>query len=175
MGESHPAEPKVVVEFCTSDLTPRYLNDQQRLTLLKLLGTRYDPDKDLVRMSCEKFTTAAQNKRFLGDLINTLIKEAKEGDSFADVPLDLRHHKPKRKPTFPESWVMTDERKAQLEAARLKKRQAELEGMRVVDGNEIVDEAMENLRVLAAPAPGASREKVTVPAGGRQKKPLRGR
>jgi small subunit ribosomal protein S35 len=175
MGESHPAEPKVVVEFCTSDLTPRYLNEEQRLTLLKLLGTRYNPDKDLVRMSCEKFTTAAQNKRFLGDLINTLIKEAKEGDSFADIPLDLRHHKPKRKPTFPESWVLTSERKAQLEAARLKKKQAELEGVRIVDGNQIIEEAMENRRVPERPTPDASREKVTVPAGGRQRGPLRGR
>lgn len=149
------------MELCSSDLTPTYLTEEQRLTLLKLVGTRYNPDKDLIKMSCEKFPSRAQNKRYLGDLINSLIKEAKEGDSFADIPLDLRHHKPKRRHEFPREWALTEERKAELERAREERKKKELERMTVVDGNEVIGEAMEK---LAAPAPEP--ERVAVPLKG---------
>ncbi|QSS64291.1 37S ribosomal protein Rsm24, partial [Histoplasma capsulatum] len=32
MGETHPAEAKVVVEFCSKDLVPNYLTEEQRIT-----------------------------------------------------------------------------------------------------------------------------------------------
>ena len=127
MGETHPAEPKVVVEFCTADLP---LEPNQRLKLIKLLGARYNPQKDLVRMSCEQFQHAAQNKRRLLDLINTLIAEAKnesdaEGgkDTFDDVPVDFRHVKWKKKLEFPDEWKLTPEREQLL---RERWRQSEL-------------------------------------------------
>jgi small subunit ribosomal protein S35 len=82
MGEQHPAEPKVVMELASQDLTPKYLTEAQRQTFLKLAGTRYNPQTDIVRMSSEKYGSRAQNKRYLADLVNSLIKEAKEGDSF---------------------------------------------------------------------------------------------
>lgn len=172
MGESHPAEPKVVMEVCTKDLTPTYLTEEQRTTLTKLLGARYNPQKDLVRMSCEKFPSSAQNKRYLGDLINTLITEAKKGDSFADVPLDTRHHKPKPKVLFPSSWIMTEERRTQLQATRDERKKAELERLNnVVDGNEAIAAARNprgNQLAEGSSSDDASKgEKVTVPAGGR--------
>lgn len=103
MGEYHPAAKKVVVQFCTKDLEG--LSESQRIKLIKLVGVRYNPDTDVVRMSCEKFEAAAQNKRYLGDLVNKLIAEAKDpADSFEDVPLDLRHHKSKTVPQYPEEW-----------------------------------------------------------------------
>ena len=149
MGEQHPAEPKVVVEFCSKDLTPKYLNEDQRQTLLKLVGTRYNPEKDLIHMSCEKFGTRAQNKRYLGDLVKTLIKEAKEGDSFADIPLDLRHYKPKKKKlTFPESWNLTEERKQELKARRAERSRVIGERWGRIDGNAIVLEAAQVLPSL---------------------------
>ena len=74
MGEQHPAEKKVVVEFCVQDMPN--LTDLQRDKLIKLVGVRYNPETDIVKMSCEMFETQAQNKRYLGDLVNTLLREA---------------------------------------------------------------------------------------------------
>lgn len=135
MGEPHPAARKVVVEFRPGSL--RDLDEEQRLKLIKLAGVRYNPSTRTVKMSCESFETQAQNKRYLADTIAALIAEAKdlESDSFADVPLDFRHHKPKKQPKFPKAWIMTEERKAELE----KKRNTQLleEGGRV-ERKEIV-------------------------------------
>lgn len=168
MGEQHPAEPKVVVELASKDLTPKYLSGAQRQTFLKLVGPRYNPDTDIVRMSCEKFPSRAQNKRYLGDLINTLIKEAKEGDSFADIPLDLRHHKPKTKIAFPESWKMTEERRKQLAARRAERELLAQQRQAVVDGNAIVAQAAKTLPSLN-PAlleiANEEQERVAVPVG----------
>ncbi|EED17713.1 37S ribosomal protein Rsm24, putative [Talaromyces stipitatus ATCC 10500] len=149
MGEQHPAEHKVVVELSSKDLVPKHLTEAQRQTFLKLVGPRYNPDTDIVRMSCEKFSARAQNKRYLGDTIKNLIKEAKEGDSFADVPLDLRHHKPKVRYTFPESWKMTDNRKHQLLTDRELRLQSEQERNTVVDGKESVLHAIRTLPALS--------------------------
>ncbi len=177
MGESHPAENKVVVELSTADLVPKYLTEQQRLTFQKLVGPRFNPDTDIVRMSCEKFSTRAQNKRYLGDIVNTLLKEAKEGDSFADIPLDTRHHKPKKRYQFPESWVMTQERKKQLEANRAEQKRLQQERQAVVDGNSVIAEAVQALPSLNPALKAhatAEREKVAVKVGGKaQKKKLR--
>ena len=102
MGESHPAAKKILLEFCTSDLP---LTPTQRTKLIKLVGVRYNPQTDVVKMSSEMFETQAQNKRYLGDLVDTLMAEARdEKDTFEDVPLDFRHHRFKTKPQFPESW-----------------------------------------------------------------------
>lgn len=96
-------------------------------------------------MSAENFETQAQNKRYLGDTVNTLINEAKDAeDLFADVPFDFRHHKPKPRLQFPEEWLLTEERKKVLEekrAARLadENRRAGLpEGL--VDGIREIEE-----------------------------------
>ncbi|KAL2861438.1 mitochondrial ribosomal subunit protein-domain-containing protein [Aspergillus pseudodeflectus] len=148
LGESHPAENKVVVELSSRDLVPTYLSEEQRQTFLKIVGPRFNPDTDIVRMSCEKFATRAQNKRYLGDLVGTLLKEAKEGDSFADIPLDLRHHKPKPKVTFPESWIMTETRKKQLAATRAERIRLAHERQVTVDGKSVITEATKVLPAL---------------------------
>ncbi|KAJ5809992.1 uncharacterized protein N7503_002210 [Penicillium pulvis] len=176
MGEQHPAEPKVVVELASKDLTPKHLTEAQRQTFLKLVGTRYNPQTDIVRMSSEQFGSRAQNKRYLADLVNSLIKEAKTGDSFADIPLDLRHHKPKIRPQFPDSWKMTDERRRQLAARREERYNAEKQREAIVDGNQIVGHAVLSLPefnpALKAKAT-AERERVAVHVGSRAKKPVR--
>ncbi|CAK7263538.1 37S ribosomal protein S24, mitochondrial [Sporothrix epigloea] len=116
MGEFHPAERKVVVEFCPADFD---LTPVQADKLRKLVGPRYNPEKDIVRMSCEKFEHQAQNKRYLGDLVDKLLVEARDPtDTFEDVPLDTRHHKFKYKPKFPREWRLTETRKEELEALR---------------------------------------------------------
>lgn len=159
MGEQHPAEPKVVVELCSKDLTPKHLTEEQRQTFIKLTGSRYNPDTDVVRMSSEKYPARAQNKRYLGDLVNTLIKEAREGDSFADIPQDFRHHTPaKRTPAFPKSWILTEARKKQLEAIREERRP---KGEDVLDGNSLVLQAARELPSLEG-GPKPTPERVPV-------------
>ncbi|KAJ6189607.1 hypothetical protein N7519_004515 [Penicillium mononematosum] len=172
MGEQHPAEPKVVVELASQDLTPKYLTEAQRQTFLKLAGTRYNPQTDIIRMSSEKFGSRAQNKRYLADVVNSMIKEAKEGDSFADIPLDLRHHKQKTRLQFPESWNMTEARRNQLAARRKERLAAEETRAALVDGNSIVSDAIKALPSLnpALQAKAADeRERVAVKVGARKK------
>jgi len=74
MGEFHPAEKKVVVQFCPNDLG---LTEQQQSKLAKLAGPRYNPETGIIKMSCEMYEHQAQNKRYLGDLVEKMIAEAK--------------------------------------------------------------------------------------------------
>lgn len=74
MGEVHPAEKKVVVEFSPADFG---LTDQQQLKLKKLAGVRYNPKKEIIKMSCESFEHQAQNKRHLAETVEQLIAEAR--------------------------------------------------------------------------------------------------
>jgi small subunit ribosomal protein S35 len=134
MGESHPAEKKVVVEFNTKDLQKAAnLSEPQRIKMIKLAGVRYNPSTDVIRMSSERFEHAAQNKRYLGDVVNNLVKEAKnESDMLEDIPLDFRHHKPKPKQVFPEEWKMTGKRIEELQRLRI----ASAEGQRLLAARE---------------------------------------
>ena len=149
MGEVHPGSKKIVLEFCTRDL--RVLTEAQRIKLIKLVGPRYNPENDIVKMSSEMFETPAQNKRYLGDLVDTLIEEAKdETDTFEDVPLDFRHHKFKPRREFPEEWKLTKEKKKGLEEGRKLRLEAEREREvqgKLVEGVRVVEEAMKKLPV----------------------------
>ncbi|KAL8915585.1 MAG: hypothetical protein Q9171_000150 [Xanthocarpia ochracea] len=167
MGETHPAAKKVVLEFCTRDLPD--LTEAQRIKLVKLVGVRYNPETDLVKMSCEMFETQAQNKRYLGDLVDTLMAEARDpSDMFEDVPLDFRHHKSKPKIEFPEEWKLTEQRRAQLEENQRQRELRETEREKtgtLVDGVQIIEQVME---AMTRKAPVAV--KVEAPKGkGRQK------
>ncbi|KAI1425043.1 mitochondrial ribosomal subunit protein-domain-containing protein [Xylaria sp. FL1777] len=118
MGEFHPAEKKVVLEFSPNDMP---LDDAQKQKLRKLLGPRLNPETDIAKMSCEQFEHPAQNKRYLGDVVNKLVAQAKDPtDMFEDVPLDTRHHTFKVKPKFPKEWRLTEERRKFLEDTRQK-------------------------------------------------------
>lgn len=134
MGEAHPASRKVVVTFSPHGIPN--ITTEQVLKLKKLAGPRYNPSKNEIKMSCESFETQAQNKRYLATTINALIAEATdpEADSFADVPLDLRHHKRKPKHRFPEEWKMTNERRMQLEGGR---RERMLGEVKRIEENEV--------------------------------------
>lgn len=136
MGESHPAEGKVVVQFSPSDLK---LTPVQTDKLKKLAGPRYNPEKDVVKMSCESYEHQAQNKLYLTGLVDDLIAAAKDpADTFEDVPLDLRHHRVRQKPRFPKEWRMTDKRRAELAEQR---RAAQIEDMKRAEGGLLVDGA----------------------------------
>ena len=143
LGESHPATNKVVVEFSPSDLP---LSAPQRDKLIKLAGVRYNPSLDIIKISCESFDTQAQNKRFLGESIERLVKEAKDPkDMFEDVPFDFRHHKPKKRYEFPKEWILTKERKQYLEEKRARTLQLDdqkLNNGQLIDGKLIVETSM---------------------------------
>ena len=163
MGESHPAANKVVLEFCTADLP---LTPAQRLKLIKLVGVRYNPQTDVVKMSSESFETQAQNKRYLGDLVDVLMAEAKdETDTLEDIPVDFRHVKWKPKLEFPEHWKLTEERRQVLEKqwAEAEARESErlAEGT-VVDGVALIEAAIKSMSLAASKA-----DRLKVPIGGK--------
>lgn len=140
MGEAHPAERKVVVQFAPDDLK---LTPVQTSKLKKLAGPRYNPETEFVKMSCESYEHQAQNKAYLQNLVSDLIAAAKDpADTFEDVPLDLRHHRVKPKPRFPREWRMTEQRRLELEAQRktaaLADLQREEQGL-LVDGQKVID------------------------------------
>lgn len=171
MGETHPAEKKIVLEFCTRDLPD--LTEAQRIKLIKLVGPRYNPIKDIVKMSCEMFETQAQNKRYLGDLVDTLMAEAKDGsDMFEDVPLDFRHHKFEPPPDFPEAWKMTPERMEQLELDRQKRlleEQARDKGGKIINGLEVIGKFLKTVPVIDPKQVLAAGKEKTKGPGSRQK------
>ncbi|KAK3316718.1 mitochondrial ribosomal subunit protein-domain-containing protein [Apodospora peruviana] len=161
MGEFHPAERKVVVEFSPKDFPG--LTEPQQLKLMKLAGPRYNPDKGLVKMSCERFEHQAQNKRYLGDLVQKMIATAQVSiplgpclcldptDMFEDVPLDTRHHKLTSKPRFPKEWRMSEERRAELESIRrtaFELDQKKQKSGRLVDGVKIIEKHLQNVPVM---------------------------
>ncbi|KAI0108306.1 mitochondrial ribosomal protein [Daldinia grandis] len=141
MGEFHPAENKVVLEFSPKDMP---LDEAQQLKLKKLLGPRYNPETDIAKMSCEQYEHQAQNKRYLSDLVDSLMARAKDpSDMFEDIPLDTRHHPIKIKPKFPKEWRMNEERIKYLEDVRQKSLlldQTKEEAGALVDGKEKISQ-----------------------------------
>jgi small subunit ribosomal protein S35 len=147
MGEFHPAEKKVVVQFAPDDLK---LTPVQTDKLKKLAGARYNPETELIKMSCESFEHQAQNKRYLSDLVDDLIAAAKDPkDTFADIPLDVRHHQFKNKPKFPKEWLLTPDRRRELDEHRQRLAIADLQKTEkglLVDGQKLHEEVlMKNL------------------------------
>ncbi|OLL21927.1 37S ribosomal protein S24, mitochondrial [Neolecta irregularis DAH-3] len=101
-GESHPAASKVVLQLAIDDLV---LSPKEKHKMALLAGPRFNPQNQTLKLSCQAFPTILQNKKYLTDLVNKLIAEAKEHDDlFEDLPLDTRHYKPKKKFPFPEEW-----------------------------------------------------------------------
>jgi small subunit ribosomal protein S35 len=102
MGEDHPAEKKVVVEFTTADMPN--LTPIQREKLKKLVGVRYNPTTDIVKISCEMYESQAQNKRYLGNVIDSLLIEARVFHSLLlNTSANVSRIKPTHSRTFP--WI----------------------------------------------------------------------
>lgn len=143
MGEAHPAERKVVLQFAPDDLK---LSAVQTDKLKKLAGARYNPETELIKMSSDSYEHQAQNKRYLSDLANGLIVAAKDpADTFADIPLDTRHHEFTKKPRFPPEWRMTEERRQELNDYRLRQADTDLEreqAGKLVTGQKVIEDAL---------------------------------
>lgn len=108
LGEDHPNSKKVVVSVYTKDLG---LGTKELHKFRLLARTRYDHQSDLFKMSSDKFESAAQNARYLHDILQRLIAESKDlTDDFSDIPLDTRHtiaknlRKKRHNYEFPEEW-----------------------------------------------------------------------
>ncbi|KAF9949742.1 37S ribosomal protein S24, mitochondrial [Mortierella alpina] len=105
IGEpNHPAARKVVLTVDTKSLP---LTNPELHKFLLLVGPRYDPVKEQIKMTCEKFQDRSQNFKWLSDTLDKLINEAKkEPESVSDVPLDLRHAAKNMRPKvrFPKEW-----------------------------------------------------------------------
>lgn len=172
-GEPHPASRKVVVEFTVAHLG---LTEAAALKLKKLAGARYNPEKDVVRMNCESFETQAQNKRYLGQTVDKLITESKDtkGDSFEDIPLDLRHHKAKKRLVFPEEWKLTPARREALEAKRkalLLEEGKRVEQDQVVSGAAAIEKARQ-LKLSQVEEPVMAEARQSLPKGKQGKKEM---
>uniref|UniRef100_A0A8H7NFQ6 Small ribosomal subunit protein mS35 mitochondrial conserved domain-containing protein n=1 Tax=Bionectria ochroleuca TaxID=29856 RepID=A0A8H7NFQ6_BIOOC len=167
MGDTHPAEKKVVVQFAPDDLG---LTPVQAEKLKKLAGPRYNPETEFVKISCESYTHPAQNKRYLSNLVDDLIAAAKDPkDTFEDIPLDTRHHKTQEKPKFPKEWLVTEDRQKFLEEDR---RRVGLEEYQAIQAGELVDgkQAINNYLVKKMEDEQRKLEEVVeVPKGGAAK------
>lgn len=104
-GEDHPSASKVVMRV---DVRKLGLGEGELLKLKKLAGSRIDHNTQILKMSSERFNDPAQNRKYLSDTLDKLIKEAKDmTDTFEDIPLDTRHSDRKlkhKRPKFPKSW-----------------------------------------------------------------------
>ena len=128
-------------------------------------------------MSCEKFESAAQNKRYLGDLVNALIAEAVDPskDNFEDVPFDFRHHKPKKVYEFPEEWKLGPGKENRVrslvkgrEERKLLAEEMKERGEEEVDGDEILKVYV--ARAAAPPERGSNTIESGRFKGGRQER-----
>jgi small subunit ribosomal protein S35 len=81
LGEKHPAAKKVVLTVHLKKLreslqTDNRFDDAWEHKFKLLCGTRYNPDTDLVHMSCEQYPYPAQNKRWLSDKLDEMVQAA---------------------------------------------------------------------------------------------------
>lgn len=104
LGDKYQAKDrKVVLRVQVSQLG---LKGPQLHKFLLLVGPRYNPETDELKMSETREPSSLMNKKRLADTLSELISESKKTDDmFADVPLSFGHHKYKYKMPFPAEWL----------------------------------------------------------------------
>ncbi|KAI9184052.1 37S ribosomal protein S24, mitochondrial [Blastocladiella emersonii ATCC 22665] len=112
---THPMARKVTLTVSLCELVhAEQLTPAAKHTLLLLAGPRYNPVDGVITMAEDRFPYRAQNKAFAADTFAELLRQAKaNADTYADVPLDLRHaakkvavRDRKRKLQFPKEWLL---------------------------------------------------------------------
>ncbi|CAG8529964.1 12980_t:CDS:2 [Rhizophagus irregularis] len=89
IGESSPIQNKVVLTIELHSIKA-LLTQKQLHKFVLLCGPRFNGIE--FKFSCDKFPHANQNKKYLSDLVDKLLEEAKkEDDKFEDIPMDTRH------------------------------------------------------------------------------------
>lgn len=53
-------------------------NDREKEILLEIVGARYNPKKGVLKLSSEKFASRIENKRYLVDMIERIVSNARK-------------------------------------------------------------------------------------------------
>ncbi|KAJ2607917.1 37S ribosomal protein S24, mitochondrial [Coemansia sp. RSA 1365] len=104
MGEKFLAQDrKVILRVKVAKLG---LKTPELHKFLLLVGVRYNPQSDELKMSENREATSLLNKRRLADTLASLIAQAKNEDSFADVPLDYTYLNRGITQNIPKKWTI---------------------------------------------------------------------
>ena len=71
-----PGEHRVIVKVALSAIP--FENEQEKEIFLEIVGSRYNPKKGDLQLSSEKFASRIENKRYLVDMIERLVFNAKK-------------------------------------------------------------------------------------------------
>ena len=71
----HPNEFKVVLEVYVKDLN---LSENGLEALIDIVGPRYNANKQLLKLTCNKFDTRVENRNYLVWLLDSLLQEAEK-------------------------------------------------------------------------------------------------
>ncbi|GAA93384.1 uncharacterized protein L969DRAFT_77715 [Mixia osmundae IAM 14324] len=64
---------------------------EARDTIRKLAGTRWDAEKDVIAISCQRYNTQEANAKWCSDTLDRLIRSARDKSvDLSDIPLDDR-------------------------------------------------------------------------------------
>ncbi|KAJ2502305.1 37S ribosomal protein S24, mitochondrial [Coemansia sp. RSA 1972] len=123
IGDKHLSEDrKVLLRLQVSKLG---LKGAELRKFLLLVGDRYNPEIDELKMSENRESSSLMNKKVLGDTLIALITEAKKtDDQFADVPLDFSSRGYKPAPVFPTEWLPKLKEKREVKKQRKAKKES---------------------------------------------------
>ncbi|KAJ2481929.1 37S ribosomal protein S24, mitochondrial [Coemansia sp. RSA 2131] len=115
IGDKHLSDDrKVLLRLQVSKLG---LKGAELRKFLLLVGDRYNPEIDELKMSENRESSSLLNKKVLADTLIALITEAKKtDDQFADIPLDFSSRGYKPAPKFPTEWLPKLKEKRQVKA-----------------------------------------------------------
>jgi len=89
----HPASRKAVLTVPLAELVEhRKLSDASLHKLKLLAGARFDPERNEIKISADRFPSVRMNTKWASDALDRLLHEAEDlTDDMKDIPLDLRH------------------------------------------------------------------------------------
>lgn len=71
-----PGEHRVTVKVALSAIP--FENEREKDVFIQIVGSRYDPKKGDLQLSSEKFASRIENKRYLVDMIERIVSNARE-------------------------------------------------------------------------------------------------
>ncbi|KAL3817561.1 hypothetical protein ACHAXA_010580 [Cyclostephanos tholiformis] len=84
-----PGEHRVTVKVALAAIP--FKNELEKEIFLEIVGSRFDPKKGDLKLSSEKFASRIENKRYLVDMIERIVSNARKlAKEFADEELTTR-------------------------------------------------------------------------------------